>query len=92
MNPSSNHILNKLNKNTKKTITNQDIQQLANRVKPTTMNSPQQLKQLVRSVGQMAGVKVPEKTVNEIVKMVQDGALQSGQMDQMLKKIMNQTK
>lgn len=89
MNYRTNDILQKLNKKTGKHITSKDIQNVAKQVKPTTLENEQQLKQLVQSVGAMAGIKVPPKIVSEIVKSVQNGALNTGQMDQMIRKMMN---
>jgi hypothetical protein len=74
---------------TGKNITSKDIQNVAKQVKPTTIQNEQQLRQLVHSVGAMAGVKVPPKLVNDIVSSIQNGALQSGQMEQMIRKMMN---
>lgn len=86
----TNDLLQKLNSRTGKKITSRDIQNVAKQVKPTTMENEQQLRQLVHSVGAMAGMKVPPKIVNEIVDSIQKGALQSGQMEQMIRKMMNQ--
>lgn len=85
----TNDILQKLNNKTGKHITNKDIQNVAKQVKPTTLENEHQLKQLVQSVGAMAGIKVPPKIVNDIVKSIQNGSLNTGQMDQMIRKMMN---
>lgn len=84
-----NDLLKKMSSRTGKNITSKDIQNVAKQVKPTTIQNEQQLRQLVHSVGAMAGVKVPPKLVNDIVSSIQNGALQSGQMEQMIRKMMN---
>jgi hypothetical protein len=78
-------IFNSVNKHTKKTVTPQDIQRVAKNIKPAMLQDEQQMRQLVRSIGDMAGIKVPDKTVREIAKMVQGGQLPAGQLEQMIR-------
>jgi predicted RND superfamily exporter protein len=92
MGDSTQDILNKLNEQTGKNVTAKDVFKLAKQVKPSTLQDEDQLKQLIKSVGAMAGCKVPQKTVNEIIKLVQSGAFQTGQMDEMIRKLTPQKK
>lgn len=78
-------IFNNMNKHTNKTVTPQDIQRIAKNIKPATLQSELQMRQLVRSIGEMAGIKVPDKTVREIAKMVQGGQVPPGQLEQMIR-------
>lgn len=78
-------IFNSVNKHTNKTVTPQDIQRVAKNIKPSTLQDEQQMRQLVRNIGEMAGIKVPDKTVREIAKMVQGGQIPSGQLEQMIR-------
>lgn len=78
-------IFNNMNKHTKKTVTPQDIQRVAKTIKPSTLQDEQQMRQLVRSIGEMAGIKVPDKTVREIAKMVHGGQIPAGQLEQVIR-------
>ena len=78
-------IFNSMNKHTNKPVTPQDIQRVAKNIKPSTLQDEQKMRQLVRTVGEMAGIKVPDKTVREIAKMVHGGQVPPGQLEQMIR-------
>ena len=88
MRSSSNDILKKVNSRIGKNITSQDIQKVAKQVNATTLKNEQQLRDLVKSVGEMAGMKVPSKITDDIVKSLQGGTINPSQMDKMLKQVM----
>jgi predicted outer membrane protein len=88
MRSSSNDILKKVNTRIGKNITSQDIQKVAKQVNATTLKNEQQLRDLVKSVGEMAGMKVPTKITDDIVNSLQGGAINPSQMDKMLKQVM----
>jgi cell division protein FtsX len=83
-----NQILNRINKQTKRQVSAQDIQKMAKQVKPSTMSDEKQLRELVKNIGGMAGLQVPEKTVNDIVKIVQSNKGNLGNVEQLMKNMM----
>ncbi|AIQ64644.1 hypothetical protein D3C81_192780 [compost metagenome] len=62
--------LNAINKKTGKNITEGAVKKLASTVKPGTLQSDAQLRQLIKQVSAMAKVPVSEDTVKEIIQAV----------------------
>lgn len=84
----SKEVLQTVKQKTGKNISPQQIQKLASGVKPSTIKSEKQLKQLIKQVGAMAGIAVPESTMNEIVKAVKKSGVNPNNLEQMMKMIM----
>ncbi|SET53013.1 stage VI sporulation protein F [Paenibacillus sp. NFR01] len=80
--------LNAINKKTGKNITPGAVKKLASTVKPSTMQSEAQLRQLIKQVSAMAKVPVTEETIQEIVNTVKKGGATSGTMESLMKLIM----
>ncbi|TBL79764.1 stage VI sporulation protein F [Paenibacillus thalictri] len=84
----SKDVLNVVKKKTGKNISAQDINKLASGVKPSTMSSEAQLKQLIKQVSNMVKVPVSDATVNEIIQAVKSSKLNPGNMEQLMKMMM----
>lgn len=84
----SKEVLQAVNKKTGKHISPQQIQKLASGVKPSTVKNERQLRKLIKEVGAVAGVPVPESTVKEIVKSVKKSGVNPNNLEQMMKSIM----
>lgn len=84
----SKEVLQTVKQKTGKNISPQQIQKLASGVKPSTIKSEKQLKQLIKQVGAMAGVSVTESTMNEIVKAVKKSGVNPNNLEQMMRMIM----
>ncbi|WP_151734464.1 stage VI sporulation protein F [Paenibacillus tengchongensis] len=80
--------LNAINKKTGKNITPGAVKKLASTVKPGTMQSEAQLRQLIKQVSAMAKVPVTEATVQEIVNAVKKGGANMGTMESLMKMMM----
>ena len=81
----SKDVLNTVNKKTGKKVTPQEVQKLASGVKPSTVKSDAQLRQLIMQVSKMANVPVSESTIKEIIQAVKSSGLNPQQMEQMMK-------
>lgn len=84
----SKDVLNSVNKKTGKSVTQKDIQKVASGVKPSTVQSEAQLRQLIQQVSSMVNVKVSEKTIKEIVDAVKSSGLNPNNMEQLMKMMM----
>ncbi|MBP1988904.1 stage VI sporulation protein F [Paenibacillus eucommiae] len=80
----SKDVLNVVKKKTGKAVSEKDIQKLASGVKPSTMKSEAELRQLIKRVSDLVNVKVPEHTVNEIIQAVKSSKLDSGNLQQLM--------
>lgn len=80
----SKDVLNVVKKKTGKAVSEKDIQKLASGVKPSTMKSEAELRQLIQKVSDLVNVKVPEHTVNEIIQAVKSSKLDSGNLQQLM--------
>jgi hypothetical protein len=63
-------VLNVVKSKTGKSISEQTINRLASRVTPKTMQSDSQLRSLILEVAKAVNVKVPEATVQSIIRMI----------------------
>lgn len=81
----SKDVLNTVKKKTGKKISPQDIQKIASGVKPSTLQSEKQLRQLIKKVSNMVNVPVSESTVNEIIKAVKKSGADPNNMEQLMK-------
>lgn len=84
----SKDVLNVVNSKTGKSVTEKDIKKIASGVGPKTVQSEQQLRQLIKQVAKMVNVQVSESTADDIVKAVKSSGLNPNQMEQMMKTIM----
>jgi hypothetical protein len=77
-------VLNAVNRKTGKSIAPSDIQKLASTVKPSTVQSEAQLRQLIKNVAKMANVPVSESTVQDIVRAVRQSGLNPQNLEKMI--------
>ena len=83
----SKDVLNAVKKKTGKSISEKDINKLASGVKPATMQSEAQLKQLIKQVSSLVNVPVSESTVNELIHAIKSSKVSASNMEQMVKLI-----
>jgi uncharacterized protein YpuA (DUF1002 family) len=83
----SKDVLNAVKKKTGKSISEKDINKLASGVKPATLQSDAQLKQLIKQVSGLVNVPVSESTVNELIHAIKSSKVSPGNMEQMVKMI-----
>ncbi|RKN84600.1 stage VI sporulation protein F [Paenibacillus ginsengarvi] len=84
----SKDVLNAVKKKAGKNVSEKDIHKLASGVKPSTIQSEKQLRQLIKQVSSMVKVPVSESTVNEIVNAVQKSGMNPNNMEQLMKMMM----
>ncbi|GIP20126.1 stage VI sporulation protein F [Paenibacillus sp. J22TS3] len=77
--------LNAINKKTGKPITENAVKKIASTVKPSTLQSEAQLRQLIKQVSAMAGVPVSESTMSEIVSAVKKSGMNASNMEALMK-------
>jgi uncharacterized protein (UPF0335 family) len=75
-------------KKTGKSVTSKDIEKLASGVKPSTLQSEAQLRQLIKQVSGLVNVKVSEETINDIIQAVKSSKLDSNNMQQLMNMMM----
>ncbi|MCG7406431.1 stage VI sporulation protein F [Paenibacillus sp. ACRRX] len=80
--------LNAINKKAGKNITESQIKKVASTVKPSTVESEAQLRQLIKQVAKMANLPVSESTVNDIVAMVRKSGMNANSMEALMKLMM----
>lgn len=80
-------ILNVVKNKTGKSISEKDIQKLASGVKPSTLQSEEQLRQLIRQVSSLVNVKVSESTMNDIIQAVKSSKVNPNSLEQLMKMI-----
>ncbi|WP_374016961.1 stage VI sporulation protein F [Paenibacillus thiaminolyticus] len=80
--------LNKINKKAGKTITENQIKKLAGSVKPSTLQSEAQLRQLIKQVASVAKLPVTESTINDIVSAVKKSGMNPNNMEALMKMMM----
>ncbi|MNI21984.1 hypothetical protein D3C73_755270 [compost metagenome] len=80
----SKDVLNAVKKRTGKSVTPKDIQKIASGVKPSTVQSEVQLRQLIKQVASLVNAKVSEETINEIDHAVKSSKLDAGNMQQLM--------
>ncbi|AWB45025.1 hypothetical protein DCC85_12870 [Paenibacillus sp. CAA11] len=77
--------LNAINKKTGKNISENAVKKLASTVKPSTLQSETQLRQLIKQVSSMANVPVSEQTINEIIVAVKKSGMNPHSMESLMK-------
>ncbi|AEI41330.1 stage VI sporulation protein F [Paenibacillus mucilaginosus] len=81
-------VLNVVKKKTGKNVSEKDIYKLASGVKPTTVQSDAQLKQLIKQVAGLVNVPVSEQTMNELIQAIKTSKMNTNNMEQLMKMIM----
>lgn len=84
----SKDVLKAVKSKTGKSVTQKDIHKLASNVKPGTMQSEEQLRQLIKQVASLVNVPVSEQTTSEIVKAVKGSNLNPNNMEALMKMMM----
>ncbi|CAH8771474.1 stage VI sporulation protein F [Paenibacillus dendritiformis] len=80
--------LNKINRKAGKNITENQIKRLAGSVKPSTLQSEAQLRQLIKQVASVAKLPVTESTINDIVSAVKKSGMNPNNMEALMKMMM----
>ncbi|UUZ79468.1 stage VI sporulation protein F [Paenibacillus sp. P26] len=81
-------VLNVVKKKTGKTVSEKDIYKLASGVKPSTMQSDAQLRQLIKQVSGLVNIPVSEQTMNELIQAIKSSKMNTNNMEQLMKMIM----
>ncbi|BFT71418.1 hypothetical protein PAENIP36_28600 [Paenibacillus sp. P36] len=84
----SKDVLNVVKKKTGKSVSPKDIERIASGVKPSTLQSETQLRQLIKQVSGLVNVKVSEETINDIIQAVKSSKLDSNNMQQLMNMMM----
>ncbi|PYI54951.1 stage VI sporulation protein F [Paenibacillus flagellatus] len=84
----SKDVLNTIKKKSGKNVSEKDIYKLASGVKPSTVQSEAQLRQLIKQVSGMVNVPVSESTINEIISAVQKSGMNPNNMESLMKMMM----
>ncbi|RIX53473.1 hypothetical protein D3P08_08510 [Paenibacillus nanensis] len=82
-------VLNAINKKTGKTISESAVKKLASGVDASTLQNEAELRKLIKQVSDVAKVKVPESTVNDIVKAIKASGVSASNLEAMVKMMMN---
>ncbi|CAH0118732.1 MULTISPECIES: stage VI sporulation protein F [unclassified Paenibacillus] len=80
-------VLNAVSKKTGKPISENAIKKLASTVKPSTLQSETQLRQLIKQVSAVANVPVSEATINDIIQAVKKGGGNASSIESLMKMI-----
>ncbi|GBG12046.1 hypothetical protein B1748_06165 [Paenibacillus sp. MY03] len=78
-------VLGAINKKTGKNISENAVKKLASGVDANTLQNEAELRKLVKQVADMAKIKVPESTVNDIVKAVKASGMNPSSMESLVK-------
>ncbi len=84
----SKDVLSAINKKTGKQISESAVKKLASGVDAKTLQDEAELRKLIKRVSDMANVKVPESTVNDIVKAVKSSGMSPSSMESLVKLMM----
>ncbi|MDO7905087.1 stage VI sporulation protein F [Paenibacillus sp. JX-17] len=80
--------LKAINKKSGKTISENAVKKLASTVKPETLQSEAQLRQLIKQVSAMANVPVSEDTIKSIISTVKKSGINPSNMEALMKMMM----
>lgn len=80
--------LSAINKKAGKNISEGAVKKLASTVKPGTLQSEAQLRQLIKQVSAMAKVPVSEDTIQEIIRAVKKSGTNPSSMETLMKMMM----
>jgi uncharacterized protein YpuA (DUF1002 family) len=84
----SKDVLKAVKSKTGKAVSEKDIQKLASGVKPSTVQSEAQLRQLIKQVASLVNVPVSEQTINEIIQAVKGSNINPNNMEALMKMMM----
>lgn len=82
-------VLSAINKKTGKNISETAVKKLASGVDANTLQNEAELRKLIKQVSEMAKVKVPDSTVNDIVKAIKSSGVSPSNLEAMVKMMMN---
>ncbi|WP_019534075.1 stage VI sporulation protein F [Paenibacillus ginsengihumi] len=80
-------VLNIVKKKTGKSVSEKDIYKLASGVKPSTMQSEAQLRQLIKQVSSLVNIPVSEATIKELIHAIKSSKVDQNSMEQLVKMI-----
>lgn len=81
-------VLNVVKKKTGKNVSEKDIYKLASGVKPSTLQSDTQLRQLIKQVASLVKVPVSDQTTNELIQAIKSSKVGTDNLEQLMKMIM----
>ncbi|MDO3679189.1 stage VI sporulation protein F [Paenibacillus ehimensis] len=81
-------VLNVVKKKTGKNVSEKDIYKLASGVKPSTLQSDSQLRQLIKQVAGLVNVPVSDQTTNELIQAIKNSKVSTNNLEQLMKMIM----
>ncbi|KEQ26108.1 MULTISPECIES: stage VI sporulation protein F [Paenibacillus] len=81
-------VLNVVKKKTGKSVSEKDIYKLASGVKPSTLQSDTQLRQLIKQVAGLVNVPVSDQTTNELIQAIKSSKVSTDNLEQLMKMIM----
>ncbi|MBU7315899.1 stage VI sporulation protein F [Paenibacillus oleatilyticus] len=81
-------VLNVVKKKTGKNVSEKDIYKLASGVKPSTLQSDTQLRQLIKQVAGLVKVPVSDQTTNELIQAIKSSKVGTDNLEQLMKMIM----
>lgn len=84
----SKDVLKAVKSKTGKSVSEKDIHKLASGVKPSTMQSDAQLRQLIKQVASLVNVPVTDQTINEIIQAVKSSNVNPNNMEALMKIMM----
>lgn len=88
----SKEVLNVVKKKTGKQVSQQDIYKLASGVKPSTMQSEAQLRQLIKRVAALVNAPVSDSTINEIIQAIKSSNVNPNNLEQMVQMMLGHNK
>ncbi|MFB6362518.1 Stage VI sporulation protein F [Paenibacillus tianmuensis] len=81
-------VLNVVKKKTGKSVSEKDIYKLASGVKPSTLQSDTQLRQLIKQVAGLVNVPVSDQTTKELIQAIKSSKVSTDNLEQLMKMIM----
>ncbi|MFD0586889.1 stage VI sporulation protein F [Paenibacillus sp. GCM10027627] len=78
-------VLGAINKKTGKNISENAVKKLASGVDASTLQNEAELRKLIKQVSDMAKIKVPDSTVNDIVKAVKASGMNQSSLETLVK-------
>ncbi|PUA38562.1 hypothetical protein C8Z91_13230 [Paenibacillus elgii] len=81
-------VLNVVKKKTGKSVSEKDIYKLASGVKPSTLQSDTQLRQLIKQVAGLVNVPVSDQTTNDLIQAIKSSKVSTDNLEQLMKMIM----
>ncbi|WP_010494963.1 stage VI sporulation protein F [Paenibacillus elgii] len=81
-------VLNVVKKKTGKSVSEKDIYKLASGVKPSTLQSDAQLRQLIKQVAGLVNVPVSDQTTNDLIQAIKGSKVSPDNLEQLMKMIM----